>query len=171
VKITRTTRDRVRLRRAGVVLASMQGRSADEIAMMFAASENYVREVIHAFNQSGFAALNPKWSGGRPRTFRPAARDQICRIARSTPTRLGNRSPPGASPKLVGYLREHHRLIVSVDTVRRVPRQAGITWQRTKTCKTSRDPDFAAKMARVLDLYDHPPVEGRVLCVDEFGPV
>jgi hypothetical protein len=66
---------------------------------------------------------------------------------------------------LVGYLREHHRLVVSVETVRRVLRQAGITWQRTKTCKTSRDPDFAAKMARVLDLYDHPPVEGRVLRV------
>jgi hypothetical protein len=41
VKITRTTRDRVRLRRAGVVLASVQGRSATEIAMMFAATENY----------------------------------------------------------------------------------------------------------------------------------
>jgi hypothetical protein len=64
----------------------------------------------------------------------------------------------------VGYLREHHRLIVSVDTVRRVLRQAGITWQRTKTWKASRDPDFAAKMARVLDLYG-PPVEGRVLRV------
>jgi transposase len=61
VKFTRTTRDRVRLRRAGVVLASVQGRSAGEVAMMFAASENYVREVIHAFNQSGFAALDPKW--------------------------------------------------------------------------------------------------------------
>lgn len=38
VKITRSTRDRVRLRRAGVVLASVQGRSASEIAVMFAAN-------------------------------------------------------------------------------------------------------------------------------------
>jgi transposase len=171
VKIARTTRDRVRLRRAGVVLASVQGRSAGEIAMMFAASENYVREVIHAFNQQGFAALDPKWSGGRPRKFGPAARDQICRIARSTPTGLGQPFTTWSLSKLVGYLREHHRLIVSVETVRRVLRQAGITWQHTKTWKTSRDPDFAAKMARVLDLYDHPPVDGRVLCVDEFGPL
>jgi hypothetical protein len=68
----------------------------------------------------------------------------------------------------VGYLHEHHRLVVSAETVRRVLRQAGVTWQRTKTWKASRDPDFATKMARVLDLYDHRPVEGRVLCVDEF---
>jgi Helix-turn-helix domain len=69
VKITRSTRDRVRLRRAGVVLASVQGRPANEIAVMFAATENYVREVIHAFNAQGFAALDPKWSGGRPAKF------------------------------------------------------------------------------------------------------
>jgi hypothetical protein len=40
VKITRTARDRVglRLRRAGIVLASVQGRSAAEATAMFAAS-------------------------------------------------------------------------------------------------------------------------------------
>ncbi|MFD8248474.1 IS630 family transposase [Nocardia sp. NPDC059691] len=26
-------------------------------------------------------------------------------------------------------------------------------------------------MARVLDLYDHPPADGRVVCVDELGPL
>ena len=30
---------------------------------MFAASAQYAREVIHAFNDQGFAALDPKWSG------------------------------------------------------------------------------------------------------------
>src|SRR5690242_16282147 len=68
VKITRTARDRVRLRRAGIVLASMQGRSPAEAAGMFAATAQYAREVIHAFNEKGFAALDPKWSGGRPRS-------------------------------------------------------------------------------------------------------
>lgn len=26
-------------------------------------------------------------------------------------------------------------------------------------------------MARILDLYDNPPADGRVICVDEFGPL
>ena len=26
-------------------------------------------------------------------------------------------------------------------------------------------------MSRILDLYDHPPADGRVVCVDEFGPL
>lgn len=144
VKITRTTRDRVRLRRTGVVQASVQGRSAGEIAMMFAASENYVREVIHAFNTQGFAALDPKWNGGRPRKFGPAARELICRIARSAPTGLGQPFTTWSLTKLVADLRGHYRLTVSTETVRRVLRHAGITWQRTTTWKTSRDPDFAA---------------------------
>lgn len=58
VKITRTARNRVRLRRAGIVLASAQGRSAADAAAMFAATAQYAREVIHAFNEQGFAALD-----------------------------------------------------------------------------------------------------------------
>ncbi len=71
VRITRTTKDRVRLRRAGIVLASVQGRSAAEAAAMYAMKPQYAREVIHAFNEQGFAALDPKWSGGRPVRFGP----------------------------------------------------------------------------------------------------
>jgi hypothetical protein len=41
------------------VLASVQGRPVSVIAHMFAATEGYVREVIHAFNDTGFAALDP----------------------------------------------------------------------------------------------------------------
>src|SRR5690349_17947739 len=126
VKITRTARDRVRLRRAGIVLASMQGRSPAEAAGMFAATAQYAREVIHAFNTQGFAALDPKWSGGRPRKFGPAARELICRIARATPSALGQPFTTWSLTKLVSYLREHHRLIVSTETTRRVLHKAGI---------------------------------------------
>ncbi|MFD6866295.1 IS630 family transposase [Streptomyces diastaticus] len=44
-------------------------------------------------------------------------------------------------------------------------------WKRLTTWKASTDPDFIAKMHRVLALYDTPPTDGRVICVDEFGPL
>lgn len=160
VKIARSAKDRVRLRRSGIVLASLQGRTAAQIAEMFAATEGYVREVIHAFNDTGFAALDPKWNG-----------ELICQVARSTPSALGQPFTTWSLAKLAEYLAEHRRLEVSVETVRRVLREEGITWQATKTWKASRDPDFAAKMARILALYDNPPADGRVICVDEFGPL
>src|SRR3954470_606394 len=145
VKITRSTRDRVRLRRSGIVLASVQGRSAGEIAAMFAATEGYVREVIHAFNDSGFAALSPKWRGGRPRKFGPAARDQICRVAACKPTELGLPFTTWSLTKLVAYLAEHAWIRASTETVRQILRQEGVSWQATKTWKASKDPDFIPK--------------------------
>ncbi|MGH3670551.1 MAG: helix-turn-helix domain-containing protein, partial [Pseudonocardiaceae bacterium] len=135
VKITRTARDRVRLRRAGIVLASVQGRSASEAAAMFAATAQYAREVIHAFNDQGFAALNPKWSGGRPRRFGPDARELICRVARTPPQQVGLPFTTWSLTKLVEHLRERHRITASTETVRAILREAGVRWQATKTWK------------------------------------
>jgi transposase len=171
VKITRTARDRVRLRRAGIVLASVQGRSAADAAAMFAATTQYAREVIHAFNELGFAALDPKWSGGRPRRFGPAVREIVCRVAKASPQQLGRPFTVWSLSKPVEYLGERHRVVISTETVRAFLREAGISWQATKTWKGSRDPDFTAKMALILGLYDYPPADGRVICVDEFGPL
>jgi transposase len=57
-----------------VVLMSGQGQAARDITSLMQVSEDYVRDVIHAFNERGFAALDPKWSGGRSRTIR----ERIC---------------------------------------------------------------------------------------------
>jgi transposase len=171
VKITRTAKDRVRLRRAGIVLASMQGRSAAEAAAMFAASPQYAREVIAAFNEKGFAALDPKWRGGRPVKFGPAAREVVCQVAKTPPARLGRPFTTWSLSKLVEYLAEVNRIVISAESVRAILRAAGVNWQATKTWKASKDPDFVAKKTRILDLYDHPPADGRVICVDEFGPL
>ena len=141
VKITRTARDRVRLRRAGIVLASMQGRSPAEAAAMFAATAQYAREVIHAFNDQGFAALDPKWSGGRPRKFGSVAREIVCRVAKTAPQQLGLPFTTWSLTKLVEHLARAHRIVVSTETVRQVLREASISWQATKTWKGSRDPE------------------------------
>ena len=60
---------------------------------------------------------------------------------------------------------------ISRETPRRILHAGGVSWQTTTTWKASTDPDLIPKMRRVLDLYDHPPADGRVICVDEFGPL
>lgn len=80
--------------------------------------------------------------------------------------------PGWSATKLRGYLiATGHVPTVSVETVRRVLHERGVSWQATKTWKASAEPDFTTKMRRILYLYDHPPPGGRVLCVDEFGPL
>jgi transposase len=171
-RLTRRSRDPVRLRRATIVMASAQGRSVPDIAALFATTDGYVRRVVHDFNEQGFAALDPKWSSGPPVRIDATTREQICRIARCQPSDLGLAFTVWSLTKLVDYLLKH-RVVekVSTETVRQILKSNNITWQATKTWKTSNDPDFTEKKNAILDLYDHPVSDGRVICVDEFGPL
>jgi transposase len=152
VKITRTATDRVRLRRAGIVLASVQRRSAAEAAGMLAAAPQCAREVIHAVNESGFAALDPKRSGGRPRRIGPGVRETVCRVAKSPPHQLDRPFTTWSLAKLVDYLAERHKIRLSTESARQILRAAGIGWQATTTWKAGKDPDFQVLMARILAL-------------------
>lgn len=93
---------------------------------MFAAKAQYAREVIHAFNAQGFAALDPKWSGGRPPKFGPHVRELICRVARTPPQQPGRPFTTWSLTKLVEHLAETHRVVARVETVRQVRRAAGV---------------------------------------------
>lgn len=84
-RISRIAKDAVRLRRAIVVMMSAQGQSVPDITSLMQVSADYVRDVIHAFNEQGFEALDPKWSGGRPRMISSQVREHICLIARTSP--------------------------------------------------------------------------------------
>ncbi|XVQ09547.1 IS630 family transposase [Spirillospora sp. CA-255316] len=171
-RIGRTATDPVKLRRAIVALMSAQGRPAPDIAHLLDCSQEYVRGVIHDFNDVGFKAPAPKWSGGRPRTIGEAVRRRICLIARCRPRDLGLPFATWSLSKLAEHLVAAGVVAsISRENVRQILRESGIGWQATKTWKASSDPDLIARMAAVLDLYDHPPADGRVVCVDESGPL
>ncbi|MGW2700558.1 helix-turn-helix domain-containing protein [Streptomyces sp. NPDC001340] len=59
-RISRSSKDPIRLRRAIVVLMSTQGQTVKDITSLMLVGEDYVRDVIHAFNERGFDALDPK---------------------------------------------------------------------------------------------------------------
>ena len=54
----------IRMRRAMMIMASASGTPVPAIARLVAADEDTVRDVIHAFNERGLAALDPQWAGG-----------------------------------------------------------------------------------------------------------
>jgi transposase len=171
-RIGRTARDPVKLRRAIVVLMSAQGQGVPDIAQLLDCSQEYVRAVIHAFNDIGFAALDPKWSGGRPKTISEQARRQIRLLARCCPRDLGLPFSAWSLSKLADYAAASGVVAsVSRETTRQILRAGGVSWQATRTWKASADPDFIPRMRRVLRLYDHPAAGGRVICADEFGPL
>jgi transposase len=135
-------KDPVKLRQAIVVLMSAQGQSVPDIAHLLDCSQEYVRGVIHAFNESGFAALDPKWSGGRPTTISDQVRRQICLLARCCPRDLGLAFSTWSLTKLADYLAAARIAVISRESIRQILHDAGVRWLATKTWKASTDPNF-----------------------------
>ncbi|MER7982747.1 IS630 family transposase [Streptomyces sp. NPDC095817] len=167
-------------RRAQMVLLSAQRMPVAKIAEVTFTSADRVRDVIHNFNADGFDSLHPKYKGGRPRTFTLPERREIKKIAKSKPVEHGLPFSTWSLAKLADFLVAEGVVDdISHEGLRVLLREEGVSFQRVRTWKTSRDPEYAAKKARVEHLYaiadgEVIPEEGEpevVFCMDEFGPL
>lgn len=170
VRRCRRTTSPITVRRALMVWQSAHGARASEIARACGAAPDRVREVIHAFNRDGVASLAPRWAGGRPRMITASMREEIVRIATTRPQLLKEPYTRWSLRTLRAYLvRTKVVRQISTERLREILHEEKICIQRTKSWKRSPDPDFDAKAARVLELYEALP--DAVVCFDELGPV
>jgi hypothetical protein len=86
------------------IMASASGTPVSAIARLVAADEDTVRDVIHAFNEKGLAALDPQWAGGRPRLISDDDIAFIVTTATTRPVKLGCPFTHWSLRKLVQYL-------------------------------------------------------------------
>ncbi len=178
--IRRGTGSVVTWRRAQIVLLSAQAMPVAKIAEVTFTSADRVRDVIHNFNTDGFEALYPKYKGGRPRTFTLPERREIKKIAKSKPVEHGLPFSTWSLAKLADFVVAEGVVDdISHEGLRILLREEGVSFQRVKTWKSSREPDYAAKKACVEHLYaivdgEVMPEDGEpevVFCMDEFGPL
>ena len=167
-------------RRAQMVLLSAQGMDAAAIAKVASTSEDRVRDVIRNFNTDGFSSLYPKYKGGRPPKFTLPQRREIRKTAKSRPAEHGLPFSAWSLSKLAEFLVAEGVVDdISHEGLRTLLREEGVSFQRIKTWKASKDPDYEAKKARVEHLYaiagsEVVPDTGEpevIFCVDEFGPL
>src|SRR5437868_2272619 len=102
--VRRGKSDTVRYRRALIIMASASGTPAPAIAQLVAADEDTVRDVIHAFNAKGLAALDPQWAGGRPRLISDDDVRVVVAAATTRPEKLGQPFTHWSVRKLAAYL-------------------------------------------------------------------
>jgi transposase len=161
----------IRIRRATIILASSSGTPVSAIARLVAADEDTVRDVIHAFNEKGLAALDPRWAGGRPRLISDEDVAFIVTTATTRPTTLGCPFTHWSLRKLAQYLGRCHerRIVISRERLRQILREQDVSFQRTRTWKESRDPDKDAKLDRIEEVTTKFP--DRCFAFDQFGPL
>ena len=166
-------------RRAQMVLLSAQGMDVPAIARVAFTSEDRVRDVIRNFNADGFSSLYPKYKGGHPPKFTLAQRREIKKIAKAKPAEHDLPFSTWSLARLADFLVAEGVVDdISHEGLRVLLRAEGVTFQRLKTWKGSKDPRYAEKKARVEQLYaiadrQAVPAGGDpevIFCVDEFGP-
>jgi transposase len=163
-----------------MVLLSAQGMDVPAIAKVAFTSEDRVRDVIRNFSADGFGSLYPKYKGGRPPKFTLPQRREIKKIAKSKPAEHDLPFSAWSLSKLAEFLVAEGVVDdISHEGLRTLLREEGVTFQRLKTWKASKDPDYAVKKARVEHLYaiadrEVVPEAGEpevIFCMDEFGPL
>ncbi|MBO3744409.1 IS630 family transposase [Actinoplanes flavus] len=169
--VRRGKHDSIRVRRALIILASASGTPVSAIANLIAGHEDTIRDVIHAFNAIGLRCLDPQWAGGRPRLISDDDIAFIVATATARPSTLGRPFTRWSLRKLADYLATDAARTVTIgrERLRQILADNEISWQRTRTWKESKDPDFDAKLDRIEHVTTHIPQ--RCFAFDQFGPL
>jgi transposase len=126
--------------RAKIILAVAEGKSYQEAARVAGRRSNdAVSQLIRRFNTEGLAALQVRHAGGPAIRYGAAERERILREVRRTPDRERDGAARWSLTLLQRALRQAPDGLpdVSVDTIRRVLRDAGLSWQRDRSwCET-----------------------------------
>src|SRR6266581_6022034 len=169
--VRRGKQESVRVRGAMIIMASASGTLVPAIARLVAADEDTVRDVIHAFNAKGLAALDPQWAGGRPRRISDEDIEVIVAAATTRPEKLGQPFTRWSLRKLADYLacRPGGPVTIGRERLRQILHERGISFQRTRTWKESTDPDRDAKLDRIEYVTSACP--DRCFASGQFGPL
>jgi len=163
-------RDRLR---AQIVLAAAAGSTNAAIAAQVGVHVDTVRKWRHRFAAARLAGLKDAPRSGRPPVFTAADRVEAVALACALPAESGVPLSRWSCPELARELAARCQIAASASTIGRwLAADALKPWQH-RSWISVRDPEFAAKAARVLDLYagiwDGEPLgEGDyVICADE----
>jgi len=163
-------RDRLR---AQIVLAAAAGSTNVAIAAQVGVHVDTVRKWRRRFAAGRLAGLKDAPRSGRPPVFTAADRAEATALACALPAESGVPLSRWSCPDLARELAARCQIVASASTIRRwLAADALKPWQH-RSWISVRDPQFAAKAARVLDLYagiwDGQPLgEGDyVICADE----
>ena len=166
--VRRGVHDSVRYRRALIIMASASGTRVPVIARLVAADEDTARDVIHAFNDQGLTMLAPHWGPGRLRRITDADVEVLVATATTRPARFGLPFTHWSIRKLTAYLdgdygRRNpawvpaHTIRIGRERVRAILHEHDISFQHTRTWKTSTDPDYDTKLDRIDEVTSRFP--------------
>lgn len=141
------------VRRCQALLASSERLTPRQIAPRLKVSDQFVRNVIHAFHREGLDCLKEK--SRRAKTIHRAVDEeaiaQIREMLHQSPRLFGLETSVWTLDGIakVCFERGLTPRLVTGETIRMVLKRLGIQWQRAKRWITSPDPAYRRKRGRV----------------------
>jgi transposase len=138
------------VKRCQMLLASLRGQTATQIAVAVGYSTQNVRNAITRFNEDGVRSLVPRSSAAHTvanRELDAAALEQLKALLHESPRSLGIERSTWTLKALA--LVSHQRGITSREltdeAIRKAIKRLGVGWKRAKNWITSPDPAYARK--------------------------
>jgi len=154
--------------RARIVLAAADGLSNAAVAHRLRITVDTVRKWRGRFAVERLRGLDDRARSGRPRTFPAVAAAEVKAMACALPAETGVPLARWSCAELAAEAVKRAVLeSVSASTVRRWLAEDAIKPWQYRSWIFPRDPDFAVKAGRVLDVYDR-RWQGRPLGEDEY---
>ena len=145
-QVLRRSKNRIKVRRAQVVLSSEQGFKIPAIAGMLHFSDQHVRNIIKEFNETGLRAIEPKPKSGRPEKFSEEQCAIIAETALCPPDLLGQPFKRWSLEKLREYIiKDKIVKSISIEKLRSILNEKKVRLRRTKTWKECNDPRLKSK--------------------------
>ena len=146
-RLHRQRRNAVNSRHARVIMLAVGGRTNRVIAEMVGCSMQWLRQIIHRFNEHGIDGITwyPWFQVRGARVFTAAICEHIAEIALSSPIALIGMTQ-WSVPKLRQYLVEQKIVAhISIRWLGEILRRYKVRLRRTTTWKELTDPIFAHK--------------------------
>ncbi|MFQ5836161.1 MAG: helix-turn-helix domain-containing protein [bacterium] len=142
-----------------IIAEAVSGYKPTEIADRVGCDRAIVYDWIRRFNDSGLDTFErPSNPNGRAPIVKSEQVTELIKIALSRPEELGLPFTQWSVSKLSAYCKERAMLPdITDEWVRRLLRREGLTPQRTRTWKSSPDPEFEVKKTASSTSTHRPP--------------
>lgn len=148
-ELYRTTHDvRVRTRAQMILLAAEQRLVVSEIAAIVRESTETVRRWFRRYEAEGINGLSDAPRSGTPPKVTREYRERLLELVRRRPRALDLPFSLWTAARLADCLAEETGLRMSVPSIHRLLRQAGMGFGRPQHKISSPDPDYAVKKKR-----------------------
>ena len=140
--------------RAHSILLSSRGVTVNEIARIYQVDRDTVASWIKKWEDEGTESLHDKPRSGRPSKLTPEEQHDVLAYLKETPRSL---------KQVVDRLEKKTQKRISISTIKRLAKQAGLRWKRVrKSLKSLRDPEAFDQCKRELEELEKQEAKGEI---------